>query len=912
MASTYVNDLRLEEIGTGEQSGTWGATTNTNLELIAEAFSYGSEAIANASTATITVADGASDEARSFYLKCTGGGQACTVTLAPNTLSKVWMIENTTSYTLTFSQGSGANVAILAGEVKMIATDGGGSTAVVYDLLTDVNLAGTTKAAALTVAGNVSVGGDLDVTGTFDLSDSNFTNAGNIQLDSISGDADTDTSITFSGSDVITIANGGTGQVTFNNGSIVPVTDNDIDLGTSSLEFKDAYFDGTVTTDAIVADTADINGGTVDGAVIGGASAAAASVTTLAASGAITGSSTVQGTTITATTAFVPGTSDGAALGTTSLEFSDLFLADSSVINLGADQDVSLTHVHDTGILLNSTRQLQFGDSGTYIHQSADGVLDLVSDTEIEINATTIDINGAVDVSGEIAAASLDISGNVDIDGTTNLDAVDIDGAVQLDATFTVGANDQGYDVILYGDSASANMTWDTSADDLILNGAAGLIVPDGQLTLGSTAVTSTAAEINLIDGGTSRGTTAVASGDGILINDAGTMRMTNVDTVSTYFSSHNVGGGSVVTTGALNSGSITSGFGTIDTGSSAITTTGVITGGTLEATTDTAAGDNAAIGYTAAEGLILTGQGSTNDVTIKNDNDTIVMRVPTGTDDVVFADNVTISGDLTINGDTTTVSATNMVVADNLIELNNGASSNSNDSGIVIERGSTGDNAIFMWDESADTFVLGTTTATGSATGNISVTDGALQAGSLDVSGNIDVDGTANLDVVDIDGAVDMATTLAVAGNVDFNGDLDVDGTTNLDAVDIDGAVDMATTLSVTGNVTLGAQLIMPDVTSTKILVADGTSYQEVAVSGDVTIANTGAVTIAANAVEGSMLNDNTISGQTALTSGLATDDELLVSDGGTLKRMDISVLTTLVTATTDDNATALAIALG
>ena len=134
-------------------------------------------------------------------------------------------------------------------------------------------------------------------------------------------------------------------------------------------------------------------------------------------------------------------------------------------------------------------RQLQFGDSGTYIHQSADGVLDLVSDTEIEINATTIDINGAVDVSGEIAAASLDISGNVDIDGITNLDVVDIDGAVQLDATLTIGADDQGYDVILYGDTASANLTWDTSADDLIFNGAAGLIVPDGQFTLGSTAV---------------------------------------------------------------------------------------------------------------------------------------------------------------------------------------------------------------------------------------------------------------------------------------------------------------------------------------------------------------------------------------------------------------------------------------
>ena len=153
MASTYVNDLRLEEIGTGESSGTWGTKTNANLELIGEAFSYGSEAIANASTHTITIADGTSDQARSFYLKCTGGGQACTVTLAPNTVSKVWMIENATSATLTFSQGSGANVAVLAGEVKMIATDGGGGDAIVYDLLTDANLAGTTAIAALKLGG---------------------------------------------------------------------------------------------------------------------------------------------------------------------------------------------------------------------------------------------------------------------------------------------------------------------------------------------------------------------------------------------------------------------------------------------------------------------------------------------------------------------------------------------------------------------------------------------------------------------------------------------------------------------------------------------------------------------------------------------------------------------------------------
>ena len=159
MASTYVNDLRLEEIATGEQSGSWGTTTNTNLELIAEAFSYGSEAIADSSTHTITLADGTSDEARSLYLKCTGGGQACTVTLAPNTLSKVWIIENATSYTLTFSQGSGANVAISASQVKMIATDGAGSGAAVYDLLADLSVSGDLfVASTLNVAGDTASG----------------------------------------------------------------------------------------------------------------------------------------------------------------------------------------------------------------------------------------------------------------------------------------------------------------------------------------------------------------------------------------------------------------------------------------------------------------------------------------------------------------------------------------------------------------------------------------------------------------------------------------------------------------------------------------------------------------------------------------------------------------------------------
>jgi len=172
--------------------------------------------------------------------------------------------------------------------------------------------------------------------------------------------------------------------------------------------------------------------------------------------------------------------------------------------------------------------------------------------------------DGVLTVAGELDATTLDISGNADIDGTTNLDAVDIDGAVQVDATITVGADDQGYDVKFFGDTASAYMLWDTSADDLILGGAARIVVPDSGLVLSSTAVTSTAAEINLIDGGTSAGTTAVADADGIITNDGGTMRLTTAATFKTYFQSgagvaaDDISAGDGAVTIATSSGNIT------------------------------------------------------------------------------------------------------------------------------------------------------------------------------------------------------------------------------------------------------------------------------------------------------------------------------------------------------------------
>ena len=136
MAATYVNNLRVAEPADGDTN--WGNTTNTSLELIGEALGVGTEAITtNADTHTSTVADGSSDQARAFHLKYTGTLDSnCTVTIGPNTMKRVQIIENATTggYSLIISQGSGDNVTILAGTKKIVYLDGAGSGAAVVDV----------------------------------------------------------------------------------------------------------------------------------------------------------------------------------------------------------------------------------------------------------------------------------------------------------------------------------------------------------------------------------------------------------------------------------------------------------------------------------------------------------------------------------------------------------------------------------------------------------------------------------------------------------------------------------------------------------------------------------------------------------------------------------------------------------
>jgi hypothetical protein len=234
--ATYVNDLRLKEIGTGESSGTWGTETNVNLELIGEALGYGTEGITtNADTHTTTVADGATDPGRAMYIKYTGTlDSACTITIGPNTINRLHYIENATSgsQNIIISQGSGANITIPAGDTKAVYLDGAGSGAAVVDVFASFSAVDLKVQDDLTVTDDATVGGTLGVTGILTCTD-----------DIIIGDGKTIGSA--SDVDAMTIASNG--QVTFTQTLIGTALDisGDIDVdGTSNLDVVD--IDGAV------------------------------------------------------------------------------------------------------------------------------------------------------------------------------------------------------------------------------------------------------------------------------------------------------------------------------------------------------------------------------------------------------------------------------------------------------------------------------------------------------------------------------------------------------------------------------------------------------------------------------------------------------------------------------------------
>jgi len=273
--ATYVNDLRLKEIATGDESGTWGTSTNTNLELIAEAFSFGTEAITtNADTHTTTIADGSTDPGRSIYLKYTGTlDSACTITIGPNTVSKLWFIENGTSgsQNIIISQGSGANVTVPAGEVKAIYSDGAGSGAAMVDAFANLKVSDAAQT-NITSLGTLTTLTVDDIT----INDSTISDAADLTVD-VGGDIVLDAD----GGNV-TFKDGGTAIGDFVNSSSdfvieSKVQDKDIifkgDDGGSGItaltldmsEAGNASFNGTVTANAgLIADNITIDGTEID------------------------------------------------------------------------------------------------------------------------------------------------------------------------------------------------------------------------------------------------------------------------------------------------------------------------------------------------------------------------------------------------------------------------------------------------------------------------------------------------------------------------------------------------------------------------------------------------------------------------------------------------------------------------
>ena len=206
----------------------------------------------------------------------------------------------------------------------------------------------------------------------------------------------------------------------------------------------------------------------------------------------------------------------------------------------------------------------------TYFQAGISSAADDISAGDAAVNITTSSGNITVDA----AANDSDIIFK-GTDDSSDITMLTLDGSDAGSATFN--------DKVIVGDGKlvlNSTAVTSTAAELNLLDGVSGLVQAD--LTK-LAAVDSTATELNIVDGGTSATSTTVADADRVVMNDNGTMVQVAVTDLAAYFDDEITAMGNLVETGALDAGSITSGFGTIDTGASAITTTGLISGGSLD-----------------------------------------------------------------------------------------------------------------------------------------------------------------------------------------------------------------------------------------------------------------------------------------------------------------------------------------
>ena len=304
---------------------------------------------------------------------------------------------------------------------------------------------------------------------------------------------------------------GSTEQVILTDGAFTPTSDSDVDLGSSSKYWKDSYIDSITTTgNVVVGGNLTVSGTTttVDSTTV----AIADSMLKLAKDQANTADAVDFGFYgqygDSGTHKYAGIFRDLSASGDPWTFFDGLQAEPGTTVNTsgtGYDlADISAGGITSadgfTGTLLTAA-QGNVTSLGTLTTLTVDNVI---------INGTTIGhtsdtdlitlADGVFTVAGEIDGTTLDISGNADIDGTTNLDDVDIDGNVQIDGTLTVGVDDTGYDVKLFGATSGDYILWDESDNELETAGGATINIIKDKLKIGGTAVTTTAAELNFLD----------------------------------------------------------------------------------------------------------------------------------------------------------------------------------------------------------------------------------------------------------------------------------------------------------------------------------------------------------------------------------------------------------------------------
>ncbi len=664
MASSF-SDLGIELMATGENAGTWGTKTNTNLQIVEKAIAgYVEKSIAGgAQTTTLSITDGDTTEstsvARHAVIKLTGtitGNQVVTV---PDSIEKVYIVTNGTSgaYTVQFKTASGTGITFGVSEktTRLVYSDG------------------------------------------TNIVDAGFSGASDMEGRELVLDADGDTSITADTDDQIDIKIAGADDFQFTantftaqSGSSVVIPDGGLTLGSTA-----------VTSTAAELNLLD----GVSGLVQSDLTKLAAVDSTAAELNIVDGGTSATSTTVADADRVVlndNGTMVQVAVTDLAAYFDDEITAMPNLTSVG-----TLTTLTVDNVIVNGT---------TIGH---------TDDTDLITLA-----NGVATVAGEISVTTLDIGG-------TNVTST----------------------------AAELNIL------DGVTSTAAELNILDG--------VTSTATELNILDGDTSATSTTVADADRVVLNDGGTMKQVAVTDLAAYFDDEITAMSNLVTTGALNSGSISSGFGNIDIGSSNLTATGTISLGaasfndnaitnvgdialdsiSADATDiNIAVSDNSATALTIKQGsdayLIVDTANSSESVSIGTGISGTAITLGHSTSEVTVADNLTVTGDLTVSGTTTTVNSTTVNLNDHNIVLDSGNSTSAvvNGGGITLEGGS-GDDATFTYNTTGPKFEL----KLGSSHEDLQVDQ--LIAASLDISGNVDVDGTLETDALSINSTTVTST---------------------------------------------------------------------------------------------------------------------------------------------------------